>query len=343
AFFVWANGRRKAALAKLGEQTLIDRLSANINWHGRRWQIILWLVAFAFLVVALTRPQWGSEKREIEQEGLQVMVALDVSQSMLAEDIKPTRLDRAKLEINDLMDKLDGDEVGLVLFSGASFIQFPLTSDYATARSYLDSANPGSISRPGTVIGDAVRTAQAGFDPDLDSQKVLIIMTDGEDHETDPLTAAKTAAEEGVIIYTIGFGTAEGTPVPQTDQWGNVVGYKQDAQGNVVMSRLDEGLMQALAQVGNGRYFQATAGGSELDALLAEIDTLQQTQLQSRSDITMIERYQGFLLLAILALAAAELIPDRIVNRKSYSVFRKRNTKHRTPITEHGLRTKGAA
>lgn len=325
AFFAWANGRRKKDLAKLGDHSLIERLSANINWNGRRWRVILWLGAFSLLLIALARPQWGAEVREVQQEGLQVMVALDVSQSMLAEDIKPNRLDRAKLEISDLMDRLDGDEVGLVLFSGASFIQFPLTSDYNTARNYLENAGPEVISRPGTAIGDAIRTAQSGFDPNLDSQKVLLIMTDGEDHETDPIGAAQEAADAGIIIYTIGFGTPEGTPVPQSDQWGNVVGYKTDAQGNTVLSKLDEGMMNEIAQLGNGRYFQATPGGSELDALLAEIDNLQRTQLQSRTDIKMIERFQGFLFLAILALVAAELIPDRIaVSRKRLSVVGKR-------------------
>lgn len=312
AFFAWANGRRKAALSRLGDRTLIDKLSANINWNGRRWRLILWTTAFALVIVALARPQWGSEVREVEQEGLQLIVALDVSQSMLAEDIQPTRLDRAKLEISDLMTRLDGDEIGLVLFSGASFLQFPLTTDYNTARAYLDNAQPGVISRPGTVIGDAIRTAQASFDPNLESQKVLIIMTDGEDHETDPLGAAQTAVDEGILIYTIGFGTAEGAPVPVTDQWGNTIGYKQDAQGNTAISRLDETVLQELAQIGNGRYFQASADGSELDALLTEIDHLQRTQLGSRTDVTYIERYQGFLLLAIALLIAAELIPDRI-------------------------------
>lgn len=343
--FVWANSWRKATLAKLGDQMLINRLSANVNWHGRRWRIILWLVAYAFLVVALARPQWGAEVREVEQEGLQVMVALDVSQSMLADDMKPTRLDRAKLEISDLMDRLNGDEVGLVLFSGASFIQFPLTTDYGTARNYLESAGPQTISRQGTAIGDAIRTAVNGFDPNLDSQKVLIIMTDGEDHETDPISAAQAAADEGIIIYTIGFGTAEGAPVPVTDQWGNITGYKQDEQGNVVISKLEGGMMEEIAQIGNGRYFQATPGGSEIDALLAEIDNLQRTQLATRSEVKMIERYQGFLFIAILVLVMAELIPDRLaaVSRKPYSVFRKRDNAHGSRMTDNGLQTKEAA
>ncbi len=314
-FMLWAERRRRTAVANLGNPQLIARLTASINWHGRRWQTLLTLAALALMLVAAARPQWGSEVREIEQEGLQVMIALDVSQSMLVEDVKPSRLDRARLEIADLTGRLDGDEIGIVLFSGASFVQVPLTSDYLTALNYLDSANPGIISRPGTVLGDAIRTAAAAFDPDLSSQKVLIIMTDGEDVETDPLQAAQEAAAQDILIYTIGFGTPEGEPVPETDQLGNVIGYRTDAQGNVAISRLDEATLQQIAQTGGGRYYRATAGGAELTSLLDEIDGLQRAQLQSRFETTYIERYQIFLWLALGALIAYELIPDRIRQR----------------------------
>jgi Ca-activated chloride channel family protein len=298
---------------------LLRRLSANINWRGRRWRNALLLIALAFFIVALARPQWGSEVREVKQEGLQVLVALDVSQSMMAQDIKPTRLDRAKLEIADLMERLNGDEVGLVLFSGASFIQVPLTSDYFTALTYLDSADPSVISRPGTVIGDAIRTAMYGFDSNLSSQKVLIVMTDGEDHETDPLAAAQEVADEGVLIYTIGFGTPEGEPIPITDSSGQIVGYKQDQQGEIVLSKLDEDTLKAVAQAGNGKYYRASADGNELEKLLTEIDTLQKAQLQSRIETRHIERYQIFLALGLVAFVISELIPDRLVERISPS------------------------
>lgn len=310
-FLLWAKRQQKKALNRLGDNSLIQRLSANINWSGRRWRTLLQLATLSFLIIALARPQWGSEVREIEQEGLQVMVALDVSQSMLAEDIKPTRLDRAKLEIADLTERLDGDEIGLVPFSGASFVQVPLTSDYLTALNYLDSANPGVISRPGTVIGEAIRTAMTGFDDELNNQKVLIIMTDGEDHETDPLLAAQEAADANVIIYTIGFGTPEGQPVPETNQYGDITGYKRDQNGEVVLSKLDETTLQSVAQTGNGKYYRATADGRELDSLLAEIDDLQRAQLQTRFETTYIERFQIFLALAVAALIVAELIPHR--------------------------------
>ena len=329
-FLIWASKQRSKALDRLGENALIKRLTANINWRGRRWQTVLSLTALTLLIITAARPQWGTEVREIDQEGLQVMIALDVSQSMMAEDIKPNRLERAKLEIADLMQRLDGDEVGLVLFSGASFIQVPLTSDYMTALNYLDNAGPNSISRPGTVIGDAIRTAMLGFDTDLNSQKVLIVMTDGEDRETDPLAAAQEAADEDVLIYTIGFGTQEGEPVPVTDSQGNILGYKEDDQGQVVLSQLDESTLMGLAQTGNGNYYRASADGQELDQLLAEIDGLQRAQLQTRFETRHIERYQIFLGLALAALVVGELIPDRLNeyslrNRKSFLRTSKNN------------------
>ena len=314
-FLIWAAGRQRSALARLGDPTLIRRLSANINWRGRRWQTALRLLALGLMLFALARPQWGSEVREIQQEGLQVMVALDVSQSMLAQDVKPSRLDRAKLEIADLMQRLDGDEIGLVLFSGASFVQVPLTSDYQSALNYMDSAGPNSISRPGTVIGDAIRTAASAFDPELSSQKVLVVMTDGEDKETDPLVAAQEAADQDILIYTIGFGTPEGEPIPEVNQFGETVDYKTDAQGNVVLSSLDETTLQSIAQTGSGEYYRASADGQELDSLLAEIDQLQQAQLQSRFETRHIERYQIFLALALAALVIGELIPERKAER----------------------------
>ena len=322
-FLLWAKRSQNRALKQLGDNALIKKLTANINWRGRKWRMFLWFATVALLIISLARPQWGSEVHEINQEGLQVMVALDVSQSMLAQDIKPNRLDRAKLEIADLMHKLDGDEIGLVLFSGASFIQVPLTSDYNTALTYLDSADPGVISRPGTVIGDAIRTAMLGFDPDLASQKVLILMTDGEDHETNPLEAAQEVADQGVLIYSIGFGTPLGEPVPVTDNRGDIIGYKQDQQGNVVLSKLDEDTLQSIAQIGKGRYYRASADGRELNSLLSEIDKLQKAQLQSRFDIRYTERFQIFLGLALLALIIAELIPDRRIKRSSPSFVEK--------------------
>jgi Ca-activated chloride channel family protein len=229
------------------------------------------------------------------------------------------------------MERLDGDEIGLVLFSGASFVQVPLTSDYQSALNYLDSAGPRSISRPGTVIGDAIRTAASAFDPQLASQKVLVVMTDGEDAETDPLTAAQEAANQEILIYTIGFGTPKGEPIPELNQVGQTVSYKTDAQGNVVLSKLDEGTLLAIAQTGGGDYYRATAAGDELDSLMAEIDQLQQDQLQSRFETRYIERYQIFLALALAALISSELIPERRSERPTRKARRQLARQNPTP------------
>jgi Ca-activated chloride channel family protein len=334
-FLWWANNERERSLARMGDRSLLAKLSANVNWRGRRWWNVLWFLALASFLIALARPQWGSEVREIEQEGLQVMVALDVSQSMLAQDIKPNRLDRAKLEIADLTERLDGDEIGLVLFSGASFLQVPLTTDYFTALNYLEGAGPNVISRPGTVIGDAIRTATSAFDQNQNSQKVLVLMTDGEDRETDPLVAAREAADEDVLIYTIGFGTPEGEPIPEVNQSGEVIGYKQDQNGEIVLSQLDEFTLQEIANTGHGRYYRAGADGRELDSLLSEIDHLQKAQLQTRYETRYIERYQIFLFLALVALIISEFIPDRLGNSSSFPLITRLTRKHRSNAPEN--------
>ncbi|MCA9982277.1 MAG: VWA domain-containing protein, partial [Anaerolineales bacterium] len=243
-------------------------------------------------------------------------VALDISNSMLAQDPAPNRLARAKLEISDLMTRLGGDEVGLVLFSGASFVQFPLTSDYDTARAFLDNANPGMISRQGTDMGEAIRTALGGFDEKRTSQKVILIMTDGETHDADVLAAAEQAAEEDVVIYTVGFGSPEGSPVPELDGYGRVVGYKTDQSGNTVVSRLDETTLRQVAAATGGDYFAATGSGRELDALANKIDSLQGESLQSRFQTQKTERFQWFVLAALGLIVMSLFIPGRVSSRK---------------------------
>jgi len=328
-FVLWAARRREAALARLGNPGLVRRLSSSVNWRGRRWRTVLWFVALTALIISLARPQWGSEAQVVKQQGIEVMVALDVSSSMLAQDVKPDRLSRAKLEIADLMTRLGGDEIGLVLFSGASFVQFPLTSDYATARTFLDNARPEVISKPGTNIGDAIRTAMSGFDYNRASQKVILLITDGEDHEADTLDVAQQAADQGIILYTIGFGSPQGEPIPEYNAQGEVVGYKRDQGGEVVLSKLDETTLQKIAQIGSGKYYRAKADGSELGALVSELNTLQKGELANQIETWGIDRFQGFLAVALVALIAMELIPDRVRER----VAKRRAAVGRQPLS----------
>ena len=321
AFVWWAFARRAALVQRIGDPALIERLSVAVNRGMRRRRLVLWFLGIALIIVALARPQWGSDVQIVEHRGVQVMVALDISRSMLAQDLKPTRLDRAKLEISDLMSRLTGDEVGIVLFSGASFIQFPLTFDYATARTYLRNASPDAITRQGTVIAKAIETAMTGFSEERVSQKIIVIMTDGENHEGDPIAAARQAAEDGAVIYTVGFGSPEGEPVPEYDGQGNVIGYQEDDQGRVVITQLDEAALQQVAQAGGGKYFRAVERGA-IAGLVDEIQSFQDESLQSEFNRTNIERFQIFLLAGVLSLVLAELMTDRL----SLSLWRRRAT-----------------
>lgn len=308
--------RQKAAISRLGAPQLINKLSASVNWKGRRWQMRLWFVVTILLIVALARPQWGSQVEYIERRGVEIMVALDISESMMAEDFKPNRLARAKLEISELMDQLAGNEIGLVLFSGAAFVQFPLTSDFSTARTFLDAAHPEIISRPGTALAEAIRIAITGFNEERATQKVIILLTDGENHEGDAMAAAQEAFEQGVIIYTIGFGSADGEPIPQYDNLGNLIDYKKDRNGETVLTHLDEATLQQIALLTDGRYFRAVPDGREVGFLADEINELQATEMESRFETRGIERFQWFLAVAVVALVIIELIPDRIRQKK---------------------------
>ena len=319
AFVWWAFARRAALVQRIGDPALIERLSMTVNRGMRRRRLVLWFLGIALIIIALARPQWGSDVQIVEHRGVQVMVALDISLSMLAQDLKPTRLDRAKLEISDMMSRLTGDEVGIVLFSGASFIQFPLTFDYATARTYLRNASPDAITRQGTVIAKAIETAMTGFNEERVSQKIIVIMTDGENHEGDPVAAAQQAAEDGAVVYTVGFGSPEGEPIPVYDAQGNITSYREDDQGRVVISRLDETTLQQVARAGGGKYFRAVERGA-IAGLVDEIQSFQDESLQSEFNRTKIERFQIFLLLGILSLVLAEVMTDRL----SLSLWRRR-------------------
>ena len=308
-FWVWT--RRTRTIGRLGDPVLLERLGLSRNLRMQFFRSALWFLGAALLIVALARPQWGSDIEIVEQRGVQVMIALDVSRSMLVQDLKPTRLDRAKLEISDLISTLDGDEVGIVLFSGASFVQFPLTSDYATARTYLSHASPNSITRQGTVIAEAIETATIAFSHERPGQKIIVIMTDGENHEGDPVGMARRAAGEGIVIYTVGLGSPEGGPVPEYDDAGNITGFQPDTEGRVIASRPDEVLLQQIAEAGGGRYFRASDPGA-MRALADEMQAFEDLTRQSEFNQRKVERFQLFLLAGALLLVLSEVMTGRL-------------------------------
>ena len=312
AFVRWSLARRADAVRNMGDSFLTERLGVDASRLPHTIRLVLWFIGVTLIILALARPQWGSDIEIVEQRGVQVMVALDVSRSMLSQDTKPSRLERAKLEITDLISHLQGDQIGIVLFSGASFIQFPLTSDYASALTYLHHARPGAISRQGTAIGEAIGTAMAGFSDERVHQKVIVIMTDGENHEGDPVAAAQQAAQDGAVIFTVGFGSSEGIPVPERDEKGDIAGYRTDAEGRPVISKLDEQMLVRIAEAGGGSYFRATNTGA-ITGLIDEIQSFQESSLQSEFSQRRAERFQLFLLAGAFSLFLAEMMSDRLL------------------------------
>lgn len=313
AFLAWAASRRRAAMNRIGDPRLVAALSASVSQRKRRWKTALWFVALLALIVALARPLWGSQVRVRAREGVEVMVVLDVSSSMLAEDVKPSRLMRAKLTVEELMGNLGGNEVGLVVFAGAAFVQFPLTADFTTARAFLGVASPGSISRPGTALEEAIRVASGGFSEKRAASRVILLLTDGEGHEGDPLAAAQEAAAQGAVIHAIGFGSPTGEPIPIRDASGSVVAYKKDAQGETVLSYLDEITLQQIASETGGLYFRASAGGDEIDAIVEAISALAtgESEEAGQFETQGVERFVWFAGVALLALTVETLLYDR--------------------------------
>jgi Ca-activated chloride channel family protein len=307
----WAVRRKRADVARLGTPALIAILSASVSGKRRRRKTVLWFIAVTVLITALARPRWGTQVRVTAQRGVQVIIALDVSASMLAEDIKPDRLARAKLTVEELMDRLGGNELGLVLFSGAAFVQFPLTADFNTARSFLSASGPWTISRPGTTLEEAIHVALGGFPEGIASNRVILLLSDGEGHEGDPLSAAREAAEAGVTIYAIGFGSPEGEPIPIRDQSGALIGYKKDAQGETVLTRLDETTLGQIVNETHGLYARASASGDEIAAITDAIAALDTGELESQFETRGVERFEWFAALALVTLTAEFLIGER--------------------------------
>jgi Ca-activated chloride channel homolog len=308
-FFIWAYQRKKAALRRFAALDLISKLTPNA---GLALQITKWTVFcifFFFLVIALVRPRFGLKMEMVERKGIDIMVALDISQSMLAEDIAPNRVERAKHEISKLMDMLKGDRIGLVVFAGESFVQCPLTLDYGAAKMFLEAVSPGWVQIQGTAIGDAIKQSADAFRSKVHKHKVLIIITDGEDHQGNALEAAKAANQDGVVIYTIGLGSESGVPIPTSHGNGNVV-YKKDRNGNLVLTKLNSAILEQIAMEGKGKFFHA---GTDLDfsRIMGEIAKMEKKDFGSKSLTTYEEQYQIFLLMALILILLEFFLPER--------------------------------
>jgi Ca-activated chloride channel family protein len=308
---VWAEQRKRIDVSRFGTPGLVQALSSSVSRTRRRWKAFLSFLALVSVILSLARPRWGTDIQMTARRGVQVIVALDVSASMLAEDVKPNRLTRAKLTVEELMQRLGGNEIGLVLFSGAAFVMVPLTADFNTARSFLSATGPQMISRPGTALEEALRVAIRGFREGIASHQVILLLTDGEGHEGNALDAADRAAEADIIINAIGFGSSVGEPIPMRDSSGNLLGYKKDTQGQTVLSRLDETTLRQIADTTGGLYYRASVGGEEIAAISEAVSALDTGELASQFETRGLERHQYFTGIALLALVAELFIGDR--------------------------------
>jgi Ca-activated chloride channel homolog len=315
-FFLWAYQRKKAALTRFAEIQLIRKLTPGSAFSRQVIKWTLFIVLFLFLVLALVRPRFGVKMELFERRGIDLMVGLDISESMLAEDIAPNRLDRAKHEIVKLLDLLKGDRFGLIVFAGESYVQCPLTLDYGAAKMFLDAVSTGWVQIQGTAIADAIKQATEAFRSKVHKYKVLVLITDGEDNEGNAVEAAKAAAAEGVIVYTVGVGSESGVPIPVAKGGGTVV-YKKDKDGNLVMTRLDPVTLEKIAIEGHGKYFHA---GTDLDLsrIMAEIERMEKKELGSSRLNIYEERYQIFLFIAIVLLLIEFFIPERVRRKEAW-------------------------
>ena len=296
------DANRKKKLSKLGNAEIIEKLTRNVSLKQRWIKRVFTLVALMFLFFAMSNPQIGTKMEEIKREGIDVLIALDVSNSMLAEDIAPNRMAKAKYEIREFIKRLQGDRVGLIPFAGTAFTQCPLTLDYSTANMFLDIIDQYTIPEQGTSIGSAIRSAIDSFPSKERKYKALVIITDGEDHESDILDVSKQAKEHGIVIYTIGIGSLEGVPIPHYTDSGTKNGFKKDRAGNVVTTKLDVKTLQEIARDTGGKFFHVSPDQGELDVIFNEISQMEKKELGSKEYTSYEDRFQIFLLIAILFL-----------------------------------------
>lgn len=300
-FYLYAFRKKDKLIKAFCGETLYAELAPSVSPGRQKLKAALLLGSLSFLVVSLLQPRWGFQWEDIKRQGIDIMVAIDVSQSMLAEDIKPSRLERAKRKVYDLCRMLEGDRIGLIAFAGTSFVQCPLTLDYGAFKIFLDYLEPDLIPVPGTAIGQAIRAAINSFSRRERTSKALIIITDGEDHEESPLKEAQEAKKEGIRIFTIGVGQDGGAPIPMKDGSG---GFKKDGGGEMVLSRLDEAALQKIALETGGSYVRSVTGDLDLNKIYQEDirGKIEKKELLSTRKKRWEERFQWFLFAAILLL-----------------------------------------
>jgi len=308
----WIQKQRRKSIRTFGDVELMDRLMPQYSVRRFWVRYSIWSFAMLMLIIGLTNPRIGSKLEKVNAKGIDIMIALDVSNSMLSEDVSPNRLESAKLAISRLVDNLRSDRIGMVVFAGKGYVQLPITTDYAAAKLFLMNIKTTLVPTQGTAIGNAIELASQSFNDEKNSRAIIVI-SDGENHEDDGLSAAKDAASKGIRVFTIGIGSVKGTPVPDVDASGRAIGYKRDGDGNTVVSRLNEKMLQDIAQAGGGMYVYASNTGAALKKVKDELSKLAENEYDAQLYSDYIDRFSYFLMAALVIL----LLEMVISNKKS--------------------------
>jgi Ca-activated chloride channel family protein len=309
AFWFITKNRNKL-IEKFADKNLLKIILPSYSGIKPWIKYSLILLVFVCLILAAANPQVGTKMQEVKQTGIDVFILLDVSNSMLAEDIKPNRIDKAKYQISNLINKLRGDRIGLIIFAGQAYIQFPLTTDYSAANLFLSAVDVNSVPTQGTAIASALKLALQSFDT-LSTEKVIIAITDGEDHEGDVIAAVEEADSRDIKIYTIGLGSSAGVPIPVYNRNGQLTGFKKDRQGNTVLTKLEENILKQMADEGNGKYFRGSNYEDYLEKIYSELSELEQSEFGTKKVTDYEDRFYYFLIPAIFLLVIEFLISEK--------------------------------
>lgn len=308
---VWYFISRRRKLKRLGDPALIKELIPYSSRRKRIIKTVLFLAAFSSLILALCNLQTGSKLKEVKREGADIIVCLDVSNSMLAQDLSPNRLTRAKYALEKMIDMLEGDRLGLVIFAGEAYVQLPITTDYGAAKMFLSSIGPGMVPVQGTNLADAIKKASDSFSSDEGKNRAIILITDGENHEPEAVEAAADAGKKGIMINTIGIGSQNGVPIPLIEN-GVIKGYRKDKEGQTVVTRLNADLLKTIAGKANGVFVQASQADLGLNAVLDKISELDKAQLESKMYTDYEDQFQWFIGLALILFFIEFLISERV-------------------------------
>lgn len=312
--YIWYVYKSKKNLKKLGDIKLVLQLMPDVSNTKRNIKFILLLTALSFLILGICNLQTGSKVKNVKREGADIMICLDVSNSMMAQDLSPNRLERAKIAIENMIDHLQGDRLGIIVFAGQAYVQLPITTDYGTAKLFLEGINPRIVPVQGTNIADAINKAVESFGSDEGKNKAIVVITDGENNEEanqSAVDAAEEAAKKNITIHTIGVGSEYGVPIPNMVD-GIVNGYKKDNAGNTVVTKLDSKILQEISSSANGVYVQASNTDIGLNAILDKIAELDKKQLESKMFSDYEDQFQWFIGAALLFLVIESIISERV-------------------------------